>query len=118
MVSVIIGAIVNIIANLIFIPMFQAAGAAIGTFLAEFFVWFYQSYSVRKELPMFKNIMVCTPIVIAGMAMALLLDGMGLFFDSNIISLVLKALIGAVFFSGIVGGYLLLLKRKNGDIIY
>ena len=48
--SVIIGAIVNLIANIIFIPIFSSAGACIGTILAEFSVLVVQILHIRKEV--------------------------------------------------------------------
>lgn len=48
--STVLGAICNIILNLIFIPLYGATGACIGTIVAEFCVWLYQFVSVKKEL--------------------------------------------------------------------
>lgn len=50
-VSVWLGAIVNLVTNLMLIPKFGAFGAAIGTVLAEGMVMLYQIWKVRKELP-------------------------------------------------------------------
>lgn len=46
-----LGAGVNLAANLLLIPRFQALGAALGTVCAEFAVAFYQSWVVRRQLP-------------------------------------------------------------------
>ncbi|ODR35233.1 flippase [Eisenbergiella tayi] len=48
--STIGAAIVNILFNLTFIPLYGALGACIGTIVAEFFVAIYQSVSTRLEL--------------------------------------------------------------------
>ena len=48
--SVISGAVVNFIANLLLIPHFGAVGASIGTIIAEFTTTATQLYFVRKEL--------------------------------------------------------------------
>lgn len=56
--STIGGAITNLICNIIFIPIWGAYGACIGTLVAEFFVALYQSYCVRKILPVFKYCMM------------------------------------------------------------
>lgn len=56
MYSTIIGAIVDLIANLLLIPSMQATGAAIGTLLAEFAVLLVQLFALRKEVfPIFKE---------------------------------------------------------------
>ena len=49
--SVLLGALVNLIANFLLIPKLHSIGAAIGTVLAEFFVMLYQTMAVRKDLP-------------------------------------------------------------------
>lgn len=51
--SVIIGAIVDLILNVVLIPRYAALGAAIGTLVAEIGVLVYQIYAVRMELPYF-----------------------------------------------------------------
>lgn len=51
--SEIAGAIVDLILNLIFIPMYHAAGAAIGTLVAEAVVLAVQYIALREELKMF-----------------------------------------------------------------
>lgn len=48
--SVIIGAIVNIVINLILIPKYESIGAAIGTLLAEIVVCVYQTILVRRDI--------------------------------------------------------------------
>lgn len=52
------GAAVNLVMNLLLIPRYQALGAALGTLCAEFAVAAYQTFHVRKALPIgayFKN---------------------------------------------------------------
>ncbi len=50
-ISVILGAVVNLLFNFIFIPKYGAVGATIGTVLAELAVTTYQTFAVRKQLP-------------------------------------------------------------------
>ena len=49
-ISAILGAIVNVITNLILVPKFASIGATIGNVFAEFSVVLFQSWAVRKEL--------------------------------------------------------------------
>ncbi len=49
-ISTLLGAGVNVIANLILIPSYGAVGAAIGTIFAEASVAIYQTFKVRKDL--------------------------------------------------------------------
>ena len=50
-ISVILGAVANLILNFIFIPRYGALGAVAGTLAAEGAVMIYQSIMTRKELP-------------------------------------------------------------------
>ena len=49
-----IGAVVNLVMNLLLIPRFQALGAALGTLCAEFAVAAYQTVQARRGLPVGK----------------------------------------------------------------
>lgn len=49
-----LGAAVNLAANLLLIPKFQALGAALGTVCAELAVAAYQSFQVRRGMPIGK----------------------------------------------------------------
>ena len=50
LISAILGAVVNLVINILLIPRLDAVGAAIGTICAEIVVWLYQILSVRHEL--------------------------------------------------------------------
>lgn len=55
--SEIVGAIVNLIINILLIPVFKSSGTAIGTLAAEFAVLVVQYLALRKEVkPIFKEI--------------------------------------------------------------
>lgn len=73
--STILGAIMNLIANIIFIPKYGAFGACIGTLLAEFMVMFYQFVKVRNDVDskyfikclfnyIYKSIFIIIPLMI------------------------------------------------------
>lgn len=48
--SVSLGAVSNLIINFILIPKFDSIGAAIGTFVAEFLVCWYQCFKIKDEI--------------------------------------------------------------------
>ena len=48
--SAIFGAIANLIVNILLIPRYVSAGAAIGTLVAEFVVLIYQIFVLRKKV--------------------------------------------------------------------
>ncbi|KIU19539.1 flippase [Weissella cibaria] len=49
-ISVTVGAIVNVLLNFIFIPLWSLYGAAVATIIAEFAVTLYQVYVIRHQL--------------------------------------------------------------------
>lgn len=55
-ISAFLGAIVNFIMNIILIPRYNSIGACIGTIFAEFSVVAYQTFIIRKKLPISKYI--------------------------------------------------------------
>lgn len=97
-VSVFLGAVVNVCINYLLIPKFQANGAAIGTFFAEISVCIYQTYKVRYDVPVKKYMLEAIPFMFSGIIMYMILikisfNNMGL-----LENLVLKILIGAVIY--------------------
>lgn len=112
--SVILGAVINFVINFMFIPKYQAMGAVIGTVAAEFIVMFYQMFSVRKALPVWKYLKealifgtmgLIMYLVIRGMNMLISLDGFG--------QIVLDICVGALVYLLIAGVYL---YRYNKEI--
>ena len=71
-ISAFLGAIVNFILNCIFIPIYQSVGACIGTIAAEFVVMFYQTFIVRKELPIKEYIIKSLPFLLKALIMFVL----------------------------------------------
>ena len=71
-ISAFLGALVNFILNCIFIPIYQSVGACIGTIAAEFIVMFYQTFIVRKELPIKKYIIESLPFLLKALIMFVL----------------------------------------------
>lgn len=112
LISTIIGAAFNLIANLILIPQFQANGAAIGTIIAEGSVLIVQMVAVRKELPIVKYIVSYSPILLIGIFMMVIVDFMGGNLGENIITLVAQIGIGGAFFCCLVAVYLFFKKDE------
>lgn len=69
--SLFIGAGVNIVANLVFIPMYGANGAALGTVIAEGSVCLIQAWKIRKEIDIPYHIKECIICFAAGFSMFL-----------------------------------------------
>lgn len=51
-ISIIIGAVVNVVLNIVLIPIMDAVGASIATVLAELTITVIQAWLVRKQLPL------------------------------------------------------------------
>ena len=68
-VSLFLGAAVNLIVNIILIPYMAARGAVIGTIFAEIIVCIYQSYFVRKKIFIKKYLLNTIPPILIGIVM-------------------------------------------------
>ena len=73
-VSAFLGAIANLIFNLIFIPKLYSIGACIGTVIAEFIVMFYQTFKIRNHLPFKKYIKQIIPFFLKSLLMFLIIN--------------------------------------------
>lgn len=97
--SEIVGAIVDVIINALLIPVYASTGAAIGTLIAEFAVFFVQIYILRDEILDAFRYIPYVKIIIA------LLFG-------SIISLGVKMLNVGCFFSLIISSILFLVHME------
>ena len=112
-VSVFMGAIVDIILNLILITKYAALGAAIATLFAEFSVCAYQTYQVRKEMPIKKYLKESIPLFMIGIIMYVITSSIS-FVINNLITLLIKVIIGGLIYLGLSGLYYIkILKKKK-----
>lgn len=96
--SVIIGAVVNFIMNLIFLPMFGAIGAAISVLAAELSVTGYQLFAIRgliKWDTRLKNLLIYT---CSGLVMGITVYVIGSSLKANIITNLIQVLIGGLLY--------------------
>lgn len=106
--SVIAGAVINFILNIIFISIFGSVGAAIGTLIAEFAVMGVQLYFIRKEfslLGIFKQAIKYTLFGLIMFIVVILL--------SNILSVSIVSTFVEIFVGAIVYGLLLLISKDS-----
>lgn len=107
LISTIIGAITDLIINVLLIPKMASAGAAIGTLAAEFCVTFYQYMIVRKHVPhLFENITLWKVLLANGLAVLASFKISSLHFGNFVI-----LVISAIIFFGIYLVVLLLTKE-------
>lgn len=95
--SVILGALVNFVINLLLINRFQGIGVSVGTLCAEASVCIYQSMAVRKELSIKKYLVECSPILLIGVFMGCVLFCMPTL-NNAVITLIFKILVGVIIF--------------------
>jgi len=112
-ISLWIGAVTSIIANLLLIPPYGAAGAVIGTFLAEATVAIYQTYSVRKELPFHKYFSCYAKYFIFAGIMFFAMNFARKMFAGNCLLVVFELIIGGVTYCSLSFGYLYIKKISH-----
>ena len=71
-VSLFIGAIINILFNCILIPYIGAVGAAVGTLIAEIIVCSTQVFLIRQERDIKRYIIIALPFMASGIGMYLI----------------------------------------------
>lgn len=103
-VSVFLGATVNVVINLILIPQMQALGTAVGTLCAEFSVCAYQTYKVRKEIKVYQYLKESMPLLLNRVIMYLVVINVSLI-SSTIIALIIKIILGAAIYLLLVSIY-------------
>lgn len=95
--SVSLGAVSNLIINLLLIPKFDSIGAAIGTFIAEFLVCWYQCFKIKKDIDIFLFIKKALPSLLIAIIMASILIFINI--DCGLLmNLFIKIVLGGVFY--------------------
>lgn len=116
-ISVFLGAIINVVVNLLLIPRLLAIGAVIGTICAEAVVSIYQTFVVRKELDINKYLINTIFYFIPGGIMFLIIKLMLKVLSYNLITLILVIIIGAFIYTVICIGYWYITKNYMFNII-
>lgn len=97
-ISTLLGAVINLIINFIFIPKMGAVGAVIGTIGAELSVAVYLTAVVRRDLPVFKYLKNCAAFPVIGVIMYTAVNFIGTLIDNVMISLVVQICAGALIY--------------------
>ena len=109
-ISVFLGAVVNLILNFIFIPIYAAKGACIGTIMAEFIVMLYQVLKTFRELPIKKYLLEIIPFFIKSLIMFGIVYLFGKVNFHNIAILLIQIIVGVIIYG------LMNLKYVKGTI--
>ena len=110
--SVIFGAIVNLIANIIFIPRFGALGAVFGTVLAEFSSCAWQFVLMRKYIHYGKSLIKSFVYFVFGLIMFIIVRLSSYVIQNNVFSLIFEIFCGAICFLLFCWIYLSLTKNS------
>lgn len=94
--SVSIGAVTNLVMNLIFIPSYGSIGACFGTIAAEFIVMAYQAFAIREELPIKQYIMQSFPFFVKAAIMCCLIYPFNMININPFVRLIVQVLVGII----------------------
>ena len=98
-ISVIVGAIINFILNLVLIKKYASFGASIATVIAELSVTLIQFYFVRKEIEIVKVLTFSLKNIIASIAMCIFVYLTGLIIPLNGIYIIaIKMVVGLIIY--------------------
>lgn len=95
-VSTIIGAVVNLLINILLIPKMGALGAIIGTVCAEASLTVYQTYVVRMFLPIKRYLLECMWFLIFGIVMSVTVNIIGANLGCHVYTLIVQLFVGVV----------------------
>lgn len=98
-VSLVLGAIINFIFNIFLIGRFKAAGATIGTILAEAVVCITQCYYIRKKLPIKEYGRKIIPFIIKSILMFIVVMIVGRVINEQLVRLIVQVLVGVVIYA-------------------
>ena len=114
-ISTIIGAVVNLIVNALLIPHYGALGAIWGTLCAETSLTVYQTWVVRKYLPIRKYLSETVSFALTGIIMCIIVNGLGDVLNGGIRTLAVQVLCGVVIYLSIT--LLYIFKSKQEGVI-
>lgn len=97
-ISVSMGAVINLIINIILIPKFASIGACIGTIIAEATVMIYQSISLKKELPIGNYIKKIIPFLFKGILMLIIIYPFKYLSINRVYILIIEVVFGMIIY--------------------
>lgn len=100
--TVLIGAVINLVMNIILIKIFQSIGAAIASVTAETAIAVIQIIIIRKELSPLQIIKESVHFVIAGIIMACLLIPVAKILSASLINTIILVWLGIIVYFGVL----------------
>jgi len=120
--SVVFGAVANLVIVFVLIPELGAMGAAIGSTAAEVVVLISQCIMVKDELPLKTYILNTIPFLIIGIAMAVAVRAVSsaliTVFGLSVATLLLEILIGVLFYSVSVVSFCVFTNNRHFQYLF
>jgi O-antigen/teichoic acid export membrane protein len=111
--SVTIGAIINVILNLILIPKYKALGTCIATVIAEFGVTLVQYIALRKNIEKKTLFLIIIKYMVSSAVMFITVRIIGIYMGPQIMTTIIQGIVGVIVYVSI----LILLKDKINLLI-
>ncbi|MFR8172086.1 MAG: flippase [Marvinbryantia sp.] len=111
-ISILIGVVINLVFNSIFIPLWGAVGAAYATLLAESFVALYQIFICRKEIPVVRYTVSNLFFILAGFLMFIPVYLYGESHVADVSTLLIQVAMGVMIYLVVAGSYFWLKEKK------
>lgn len=111
-ISTIIGAVINLVINILLIKKYGAIGATIGTVFAEASVCIYQSIMVRKELNMSLYLKKVLFYILPGTIMCVLIRILGNALGQSIFTGIIQIILGGTIYVVLCLVYMILIKNE------
>lgn len=111
-ISMFYGAGINIVVNLLLIPLLGARGAAVGTVMAEVAVAGAHTFFVRKKLPLFTFGKMIVPYFLFGGLMSVIVSWVDQFTGVSVSGLLIEIVAGGVVYVTVVLIYLFCSKGQ------
>ncbi len=114
--SFLLGAVVNIVLNLLLIHKYASIGVAVATLISRAAVCTYQFIAIRKELPINKYLVQSIPFIIAGIVMYFILINIAIPVEMDILKIAVKVVMGVLIYFVVLLCGLLLSKNYFKNI--
>lgn len=106
LISLTLGAVINLILNIVFIPRYHGVGAIIGTIVAEFSVAFIQFFMLRHEIKLKRYIKNGLSFCLIGFIMFLIITVIESIQISIIATIIVQVIVGAIVYMALTTLYL------------
>ncbi len=110
--SIILGAIINILLSILFIPLFDVYGAVIGTLSAEIIGALFQIFISRQFVSPKEIISNLLPFTFIGFIMYICIGLVKTYLDVSVVSLIIQICTGIFIYCGATILYIYLFKKS------